>query len=104
MKFEGRLGSCTETEEQIDGGDGDGDGGPYMCRTIEVAVIEHQLPQTLPSAKLLPYFMDDEGGETEDLFTPPLNFAMVDNGIFRSGFPDTANFSFIQSLALRSIV
>lgn len=103
MKFEGRLGSCTE--EQIGGGGGGGvDGGTDMCRTIEVAVIEHQVPQTLPSGKLLPYFMDDEGGETEDLFTPPLNFAMVDNGIFRSGFPDTANFSFIQSLALRSIV
>lgn len=100
MKFEGRRGSCTD--EQMDAG---ADGGPDMFRTIEVAVIEHlhpPLPQTLPSVKLLPSFMDDEGGE--DLFTPPLNFAMVDNGIFRSGFPDTANFSFIQSLALRSIL
>ncbi|ONK70261.1 uncharacterized protein A4U43_C05F31910 [Asparagus officinalis] len=40
----------------------------------------------------------------EELFVPPLNFAMVDNGIFRSGFPDTANFSFLQSLRLRSIL
>ncbi|KAF5955002.1 hypothetical protein HYC85_007858 [Camellia sinensis] len=29
---------------------------------------------------------------------------MVDNGIFRSGFPDTANFPFLQSLGLRSII
>ena len=42
--------------------------------------------------------------EGEEMFVPPLNFAMVDNGIFRSGFPDTANFSFLQSLRLRSIL
>ncbi|KAK6917806.1 Atypical dual-specificity phosphatase Siw14-like [Dillenia turbinata] len=42
--------------------------------------------------------------EVEDLLVPPLNFAMVDNGIFRSGFPDIANFSFLQALALRSII
>ncbi|KAJ0591144.1 putative protein-tyrosine-phosphatase [Helianthus annuus] len=40
----------------------------------------------------------------EELYTPPLNFSMVDNGVFRSGFPDTANFSFIKTLGLRSIV
>ncbi|CAI0550974.1 unnamed protein product [Linum tenue] len=37
-------------------------------------------------------------------FIPPLNFAMVDNGIFRSGFPDSANFSFVETLGLRSII
>ncbi|KAJ0240177.1 Tyrosine-protein phosphatase DSP2 [Hirschfeldia incana] len=36
--------------------------------------------------------------------TPPLNFAMVDNGIFRSGFPGSANFSFLKTLGLRSII
>ena len=45
---------------------------------------------------------DDCNGE--DLFSPPLNFAMVDNGIFRSGFPDSANFSFLQTFGLRSIM
>jgi tyrosine-protein phosphatase SIW14 len=35
---------------------------------------------------------------------PPLNFAMVDDGIFRSGLPDAANFRFLLSLDLRSIV
>lgn len=45
------------------------------------------------------------GGEvTEELFVPPLNFAMVDNGVFRSGYPGTANFSFLRSLRLRSIL
>lgn len=44
------------------------------------------------------------GKDGEELFVPPLNFAMVDNGIFRSGFPNAANFSFLQSLRLRSIL
>lgn len=44
----------------------------------------------------------EEAGD--DLFTPPLNFAMVDNGIFRSGFPDSANFPFLQTLNLRSVM
>lgn len=40
----------------------------------------------------------------EELLVPPLNFAMVDYGVFRSGFPDCANFSFLQTLGLRSII
>jgi len=40
----------------------------------------------------------------EAALVPPLNFAMVDDGIFRSGFPETANFRFLKSLNLRSIV
>ena len=40
----------------------------------------------------------------EAALVPPLNFAMVDDGIFRSGFPDTSNFRFLKTLNLRSIV
>lgn len=40
----------------------------------------------------------------EELLVPPLNFSMVDYGVFRSGFPDSANFSFLQTLGLRSII
>ncbi|KAG2604972.1 probable tyrosine-protein phosphatase DSP2 [Panicum virgatum] len=40
----------------------------------------------------------------EAALVPPLNFAMVDDGIFRSGFPETSNFRFLKSLNLRSIV
>ncbi|TMW91742.1 hypothetical protein EJD97_013953 [Solanum chilense] len=57
---------------------------------------------------------DDDGGllpesylpvlDGEGLLVPPLNFAMVDYGVFRSGFPDTANFAFLQTLDLRSII
>ncbi|XP_051125633.1 tyrosine-protein phosphatase DSP1-like [Andrographis paniculata] len=35
---------------------------------------------------------------------PPLNFSMVDYGVFRSGFPDTQNFPFLKTLGLRSII
>lgn len=47
---------------------------------------------------------ENEERDGEDLFVPPLNFAIVDTGIFRSGFPDSANFSFLQTLGLRSIM
>lgn len=46
---------------------------------------------------------DPRGGPPEPL-CPPLNFAMVDWGIYRSGFPTTANLAFLESLNLRSIV
>ncbi|KAB5560353.1 hypothetical protein DKX38_005310 [Salix brachista] len=48
--------------------------------------------------------MGEERKEEEELVVPPLNFGMVDNGILRSGFPDSANFSFLQSLGLRSVL
>ena len=64
-----------------------------MCKTIEVAVVDHR-DLSSPS----PVAADDFS------YTPPLNFSMVDNGIFRSGFPDSANFPFLQTLQLRSIL
>ncbi|KAJ9686554.1 hypothetical protein PVL29_015440 [Vitis rotundifolia] len=73
-----------------------------MCKTIEVAsvvVVDHLSP-----AKALVAAGDELDRDGEELFTPPLNFAMVENGIFRSGFPDTANFAFLQTLGLRSII
>ncbi|XP_020235935.1 tyrosine-protein phosphatase DSP1 isoform X3 [Cajanus cajan] len=57
-----------------------------MCRKIQLTISDHAA---------------DDG---EDPFIPPLNFAMVDNGIFRSGFPEPANFSFLKTLRLRSII
>ncbi|XP_028778786.1 probable tyrosine-protein phosphatase DSP4 [Neltuma alba] len=46
----------------------------------------------------------DVDKDGEEIFVPPLNFAMVDNGIFRAGFPDSANFGFLKSLRLRSVI
>ncbi|XP_021735269.1 probable tyrosine-protein phosphatase At1g05000 isoform X2 [Chenopodium quinoa] len=40
----------------------------------------------------------------DHFFVPPLNFSFVDNGVFRSGFPEPPNFPFLQSLGLRSII
>ncbi|OAY63155.1 probable tyrosine-protein phosphatase At1g05000 [Ananas comosus] len=46
-----------------------------------------------------------EGGRGgEEAFVPPINFAMVEEGIFRSGFPEKPNFGFLKKLNLRSIV
>ncbi|CAK7349043.1 unnamed protein product [Dovyalis caffra] len=73
-----------------------GDNGT-ICRTIEVAVIDRR-DLTSPSMVASPLVGDELN------LIPPLNFAMVDNGIFRSGFPDSANFSFLQTLGLRSII
>ncbi|PSS14352.1 Tyrosine-protein like [Actinidia chinensis var. chinensis] len=76
-------------EEKVQGGD--------VCRTIEVAVVG------LPATKLSPA-EENFDADGEELYMPPLNFAMVDNGVFRSGFPDIANFTFLQTLGLRSII
>lgn len=71
-----------------------------MCRQIQLTITDHTLSQT--TAVAADGASDKLDGE--DLFIPPLNFAMVDNGIFRSGFPEPANFSFLQTLGLRSIM
>jgi Tyrosine phosphatase family len=41
---------------------------------------------------------------SEEALNPPTNFAMVEEGIYRSGFPEEANFSFLRTLKLRSIM
>jgi len=38
------------------------------------------------------------------LLVPPLNFAMVTKGIYRSGFPNKKNFAFLKKLKLKSIM
>ncbi|WVZ11756.1 hypothetical protein V8G54_016286 [Vigna mungo] len=58
-----------------------------------------------PLAPALPPPQEDPtDAEADEIFVPPLNFAMVDNGIFRSGFPNSANFGFLKSLRLRSVM
>lgn len=66
--------------------DQDHEGGD-MCRTIKLS--------TKATSKVDP---------TGDELYPPINFAMVDHGIYRSSFPDSVNFSFLTALGLRSIV
>lgn len=72
-----------------------------MCRKIKLSITDHN------NLKLTTTVDDDDVCDKidgEDLFIPPLNFSMVDNGIFRSGFPEPSNFSFLQTLGLRSIM
>ncbi|CAB4265186.1 unnamed protein product [Prunus armeniaca] len=42
--------------------------------------------------------------DDNDVLEPPINFSMVDEGIFRSGFPQPPNFPFLKTLQLRSII
>lgn len=71
-------------------------------RTKAVVSIEPWNHPTLPLPLALPASTDDAAAV--EAMVPPLNFAVVDEGIFRSGFPDAANFRFLRSLNLRSIV
>lgn len=45
-----------------------------------------------------------ESAERQEALIPPANFAAVDRGIYRSGFPAAENLGFLDALNLRSIV
>ena len=45
-----------------------------------------------------------EEEESDVVLVPPSNFSMVEDGIFRSGFPQSDNFPFLDTLNLRSIM
>ncbi|XP_075634116.1 inositol diphosphatase DSP3-like isoform X2 [Castanea sativa] len=45
-----------------------------------------------------------EEEESDVVLVPPSNFSMVEDGIFRSGFPQPDNFPFLDTLNLRSII
>ncbi|KAK6918808.1 Atypical dual-specificity phosphatase Siw14-like [Dillenia turbinata] len=85
---------------------GDNTNNNTMCRTIQVVCVNTETEISPEKKKLMiispPFPAVGEDGE--ELLVPPLNFSMVDNGIFRSGFPDTSNFNFLQTLGLRSII
>ncbi|CAN6803949.1 hypothetical protein HID58_062783 [Brassica napus] len=80
------------------------DDGSKIFQTIEVAKVDHRSNVSPPpSAGTTTPLVEVSTGDELSLL-PPLNFAMVDNGIFRSGFPDSTNFSFLKTLGLRSII
>ncbi|KAE8009857.1 hypothetical protein FH972_006266 [Carpinus fangiana] len=45
-----------------------------------------------------------EEQENDTVLVSPSNFSMVEDGIFRSGFPQPSNFAFLDTLNLRSII
>ena len=40
----------------------------------------------------------------EQKLVPPLNFAMVSPGVYRSGYPNKKNFPFLKKLGLKSLM
>ncbi|KAK1431510.1 hypothetical protein QVD17_07970 [Tagetes erecta] len=49
--------------------------------------------------------IDDDGDNiNNDCLIPPVNFANVEDQVYRSGFPQSSNFMFLQTLKLRSII
>ncbi|KAJ4793808.1 Phosphotyrosine protein phosphatases superfamily protein [Rhynchospora pubera] len=63
---------------------------------------ETGVPRLLPAAPSLCLVGADVA--SEEPLHPPVNFAMVEDGIYRSGFPEPSNFPFLQTLKLRSII
>lgn len=56
--------------------------------------------------RLVPWIKPIEMGTAalRPVLVPPLNFAMVSKGIYRSGYPNRKNFPFLAKLKLRSIL
>lgn len=102
--------------ESLGGGGGEGEVRPVMIEPPPPSIISSSFPAVVnshapasPPPWTPPLTGDDDSdavndGEGLELLIPPLNFSMVDNGIFRSGFPDDANFGFLKSLGLRSVM
>ncbi|KAK8827136.1 hypothetical protein WA577_007635 [Blastocystis sp. JDR] len=54
-------------------------------------------------------YMEKKGEEEDylpqnDEFIPPTNFAVIENGLYRSAFPVKRNFAFLRHLGIRSIL
>ncbi|XP_024013345.1 tyrosine-protein phosphatase DSP2-like isoform X2 [Eutrema salsugineum] len=79
------------------------DGGKIF-RTIEVATVDwsNVSPPHSPGDSATP-LVDEVSGDELNLI-PPMTFVMVDNVVFWYGFLDSANFSFLKTLGLRSII
>lgn len=71
----------------------------WVSTSFLIVTIE---PKTVRIAETMCLII--EGERNDDVLVPPLNFSMVEEGIYRSGFPQPANFGFLQTLNLRSIM
>lgn len=78
---------CSSSEEEEEAEDSDAM-PPSACAILQRR--EGEAPAPTPGDELL--------------LVPPLNFAMVDHGVYRSGFPDVSNLPFLESLHLRSVL
>ncbi|XP_022554938.2 tyrosine-protein phosphatase DSP5-like isoform X2 [Brassica napus] len=48
--------------------------------------------------------MEDDDDDHNEVLIPPKNFWKVEDGIYRSGFPQLENFGFLSTLNLKSII
>ncbi|KAK9735817.1 hypothetical protein RND81_04G230300 [Saponaria officinalis] len=48
--------------------------------------------------------IDEIEKQNDVVLIPPINFSMVEEGLYRSGFPQPSNFPFIETLNLKSII
>ena len=48
--------------------------------------------------------MEDDDDDHNEVLIPPKNFWKVEDGIYRSGFPQLENFGFLSTLNLKSIM
>ncbi|XP_059665591.1 tyrosine-protein phosphatase DSP3-like [Cornus florida] len=48
--------------------------------------------------------IDEEEERDDVVLVPPTNFSMVEDGIYRSGFPQPSNFPFLETLNLKSVI
>lgn len=95
--IEKTMNKFTKAEEEEDD-------GSEIFQMIEVAKVDQSnvsLPPPSAGDSATPLV---EVSADELNLIPPLNFSMVHNGIFRSGFPEVSNFSFLKTLGLRSIM
>ena len=50
------------------------------------------------------FFAENEEDDDSSVLIPPLNFAMVAKGVYRSGYPNAKNHRFLAKLGLKSIL
>ncbi|RRT83161.1 hypothetical protein B296_00016205 [Ensete ventricosum] len=86
------------------------DAAGRILRYILLSMVKHALAaaageeEVVPEAEPARPLPPPPTAAGAAVLVPPLNFAMVDYGVFRSGFPDAANFSFLRALHLRSVL
>uniref|UniRef100_A0A0D9XB34 diphosphoinositol-polyphosphate diphosphatase n=1 Tax=Leersia perrieri TaxID=77586 RepID=A0A0D9XB34_9ORYZ len=72
---------------------------------VDVVLNAHHPPDDDDTGDAMPPSSLLHGEQEQDgLLVPPLNFAMVDHGVYRSGFPDLSNLPFLHTLRLRSVL
>ena len=76
----------------------------FLAITFSLFIVRERETRTdLVRLRLMGLLIEDDndGGE---VLIPPANFSMVEDGVYRSGFPQLENFGFLSTLNLKSIM